>query len=271
MERALGAGWRGLKRCRSFFILRAAHGAYFLVRIVIGSDRSPRGNRLLEALSPETLRLLQDDLEPVALPLGSTVYEAGSETSHLYFPTEGIISMLEVTEDGSTAEIAVVGNEGVVGISVFMGGKTTPSRAVVQSAASAERLRAQVLQREFRRGGELQVLLLRYTMALITQMSQTAVCYRHHSAEQQLCRWLLMSMDRLPGNELVMTQELIADMLGVRRQSVTEAASKLQADGVIRYARGRITTLDRSRLEQRACECYTVVKKEYERLLSNGG
>jgi CRP-like cAMP-binding protein len=209
-------------------------------------------------------------LPSVALPLGSSVYEAGSETPHLYFPTEGIISMLEVTEDGSTAEIAVVGNEGVVGISVFMGGKTTPSRAVVQSAGSAERLRAQVLQREFRRGGELQVLLLRYTMALITQMSQTAVCYRHHSAEQQLCRWLLMSLDRLPGNELVMTQELIADMLGVRRQSVTEAASKLQADGLIRYARGRITALNRSRLEQRACECYTVVKREYERLLSNG-
>jgi CRP-like cAMP-binding protein len=178
--------------------------------------------------------------------------------------------MLEVTEDGSTAEIAVVGNEGVVGISLFMGGKTTPSRAVVQSAGSAERLRAQVLQREFRRGGELQVLLLRYTMALITQMSQTAVCYRHHSAEQQLCRWLLMSLERLPGDELVMTQELIADMLGVRRQSVTEAASKLQADGLIRYARGRITALDRLGLEQRACECYTVVKKEYERLLSNG-
>jgi CRP-like cAMP-binding protein len=242
----------------------------FLDRIVIRSDRSSRANRLLEALPPETLRRLQDDLEPVALPLGSTVYEAGSETSHLYFPTEGIISMLEVTEDGSTAEIAVVGNEGVVGISLFMGGKTTPSRAVVQSAARAERLRAQVLQREFRRGGELQVLLLRYTMALITQMSQTAVCYRHHSAEQQLCRWLLMSMDRLPGNELVMTQELIADMLGVRRQSVTEAASKLQADGLIRYARGRITALDRPGLEQRACECYAVVKKEYERLLSNG-
>ncbi|HET9405296.1 MAG TPA: Crp/Fnr family transcriptional regulator [Burkholderiales bacterium] len=209
-------------------------------------------------------------MEPVALPLGSSVYEAGSETSHLYFPTEGIISMLEVTEDGSTAEIAVVGNEGVVGISLFMGGKATPSRAVVQSAGSAERLRAQVLQREFKRGAELQVLLLRYTMALITQMSQTAVCYRHHSAEQQLCRWLLMSLDRLRGNELVMTQELIADMLGVRRQSVTEAARKLQADGVIRYARGRITTLDRPGLEQRACECYTVVKKAYERLLSNG-
>jgi CRP-like cAMP-binding protein len=247
-----------------------AHGGYLLVRIVIRSDRSSRGNRLLEALPPETLRTLQDHLEPVALPLGSTVYEAGSETSHLYFPTEGIISMLEVTEDGSTAEIAVVGNEGVVGISLFMGGKTTPSRAVVQSAGSAERLRAQVLQREFRRGGELQVLLLRYTMALITQMSQTAVCYRHHSAEQQLCRWLLMSLERLPGDELVMTQELIADMLGVRRQSVTEAASKLQADGLIRYARGRITALDRLGLEQRACECYTVVKKEYERLLSNG-
>jgi CRP-like cAMP-binding protein len=187
---------------------------------------------------------------------------------YLYFPTEGIISMLEVTEDGSSAEIAVVGNEGVVGIAMFMGGKTTPSRAVVQSAARAERLKAQVLHREFSRGGELQVLLLRYTMALITQMSQTAVCYRHHSVEQQLCRWLLMSLDRLSGNELVMTQELIADMLGVRRQGVTEAARKLQADGLIRYARGRITALDRPGLEQWVCECYTVVRKEYERLLS---
>jgi CRP-like cAMP-binding protein len=237
---------------------------------VTRSNRSFRRNRLLEALSPQTLRTLEEDLEPVALPLGSSVYEARSETPHLYFPSEGIISMLEVTEDGSSAEIAVIGNEGVVGITVFMGGKATPTRAVVQSAASAERLRAQVLQREFKRGGELQVLLLRYTMALITQMSQTALCYRHHSAEQQLCRWLLMSLDRLPGNELVMTQELIADMLGVRRQSVTEAARKLQADGLIRYARGRITALDRPALEQRVCECYTVVKKEYERLLSNG-
>jgi len=225
-------------------------------------------NRLLSSLPAESAARLRSALEDVPLRLGESIYEAGVEMRHLYFPTEGIVSMLQVMEDGSSAEIAVVGNEGVVGIAMFMGGGgMTPSRAVVQSAGRAWRLDGEMLRSEFGRGGELQHRLLRYTQALVTQMSQTAVCNRHHSIEQQLCRWLLMSLDRLPSNELVMTQELIANMLGVRREGVTEAAGKLQQEHIIRYARGRIEVLDRTKLEARVCECYAVVKKEYERLL----
>lgn len=201
------------------------------------------------------------------MELGRALYESGGEQGYIYFPTTGIVSLLYVMEDGSSAEIAVVGNEGVVGIALFMGGESTPSRAVVQSGGQGYRLRASVLKVEFGRGGELQHLLLRYTQALITQMAQTAVCNRHHSVEQQLCRWLLLSLDRLPSNELTMTQELIANMLGVRREGVTEAAGKLQAAGLIEYSRGKITVLDRPKLETRVCECYAVVKQEYDRLL----
>jgi CRP-like cAMP-binding protein len=227
------------------------------------------GNHLLAALPEPEFERLRSDLEEVSLPLGRSIYEAGVPMHHLYFPIEGIISLLQVMENGSSGEIAVVGSEGVVGISLFMGGETTPSRAVVQSRARAHRLPAGRVQTEFKRGGQLQHLLLRYTQALITQMSQTAVCNRHHSVEQQLCRWLLMSVDRLPpGDELVMTQELIANMLGVRREGVTEAARKLQNAGLIRYARGHITVLDRPKLEAGVCECYATVKKEYARLLS---
>ena len=202
------------------------------------------------------------------MPLGWVVYEADAEQRHVYFPTTGIVSLLYVMADGHSAEIALVGNEGVVGIALFMGGETTPSRAVVQSAGRAYRLGAPVLKDEFERGGALQHSLLRYTQALITQMSQTAVCNRHHSVDQQLCRWLLLSLDRLPSNKLEMTQELIANMLGVRREGVTEAAGKLQAAGLITYQRGHITVLDRSALEAHVCECYAVVKRESDRLLS---
>ena len=201
------------------------------------------------------------------MPLGWAVYESGGHLGYLYFPTTSIISLLYVMESGASAEIAITGNEGLVGISLFMGGETTPSRAVVQSAGNGYRLKASALKREFALGGELQHLALRYTQALITQMAQTAVCNRHHSLQQQLCRLLLLSLDRLPGNELTMTQELIANMLGVRREGVTEAASRLQADGLIRYTRGHITVLNRPGLEQRGCECYAVVKKEIDRLL----
>jgi CRP-like cAMP-binding protein len=187
---------------------------------------------------------------------------------HVYFPTDSIVSLLYVLADGASAEISVVGNEGVIGIALFMGGDTTPSRAIVQSAGFAFRLAAQLLKDEFHRNGEVQLLLLRYTQALITQMAQTAVCNRHHSVDQQLCRWLLLSLDRLASNHLVMTQELIANMLGVRREGVTEAAGKLHKLGVIRYARGRITVLDRAKLEELCCECYAEVKKESDRLLA---
>jgi CRP-like cAMP-binding protein len=206
----------------------------------------------------------------VPLPLGMVVYESGGTQGYVYFPTNSIVSLLYVLADGASAELAVAGNEGVVGIALFMGGETTPSRAVVQSAGHGFRLRASVLKKEFESGGELQHLLLRYTQALITQMTQTAVCNRHHSVEQQLCRWLLLSLDRLASNELVMTQELIANMLGVRREGVTEAAGKLQSEGIIHYVRGHITVVDRRQLEARVCECYGVVKKEYDRLLSRG-
>jgi CRP-like cAMP-binding protein len=224
-------------------------------------------NHLLAALPAYIQQSWLPQLEPVQMPLGEVLYESGVTLGHVYFPTTAIVSLLYVMEDGASAEIAVVGNEGIVGISLFMGGESTPSRAVVQSAGQGFRLKAQVLKEEFNRAGPVLHLLLRYTQALITQMAQTAVCNRHHSLDQQLCRWLLLSLDRLQGDELVMTQELIANMLGVRREGVTEAALKLQSAGLIRYARGRITVLDRAGLEQRTCECYAVVKKEYDRLL----
>ena len=224
-------------------------------------------NRLLAALPPEIRVLLEPHLELVPLKLGASVYEAGAKQPYVYFPTNAIVSLLYVMKNGASAEIAVVGNEGLVGISLFMGGETTPSRAVVQSAGDAYRLRAKVLKAEFEFGGALQHLLLRYTQALITQMAQTAVCNRHHSIEQQLCRWLLLSVDRLPSNVLTMTQELIANMLGVRREGVTASAGKLQEAGLIHYSRGRITILDRVKLEKRVCEFYAVVKKEFDRLL----
>ena len=226
----------------------------------------PRENHLLAVLPPAEWKRWQPQLERVELPLGHVVYEPGSTMSHVYFPVTAIVSLLYVMENGSSAEIAVVGNEGVVGISLFMGGESTPSRAVVQSAGVAYRLPATTIKEEFNRAPVLH-LLLRYTQALITQMAQTAVCNRHHSLDQQLCRWLLLSLDRLQGNELVMTQELIANMLGVRREGVTEGAIKLQKAGIVSYARGRITVLDRGALEGRSCECYAVVKKEYDRLL----
>ena len=227
----------------------------------------PELNQLLAALSGPTLERWREHLEPVPLPLGDVLYESGSTLSHIYFPTTAIVSLLYVMENGASAEIAVVGQEGLVGISLFMGGESTPSRAVVQSAGAAFRMPAETIKAEFNRFGPVMHLLLRYTQALITQMAQTAVCNRHHSLDQQLCRWLLLSLDRLPGNHLVMTQELIANMLGVRREGVTEAARRLQAAGLISYARGHITVLDRSRLEHRSCECYGVVKREYDRLL----
>lgn len=230
----------------------------------------PRINHLLAALPAAEWERWSPLLEAVDLPLGRVLYESGRPLAHVYFPIDSIVSLLYVMEDGSSAEIAVVGNEGLVGISLFMGGETTPSRAVVQSAGTGFRLAAPALKSEFNRAGPVLHLLLRYTQALITQMAQTAVCNRHHSLDQQLCRWLLLSLDRLEGCELRMTQELIANMLGVRREGVTEAALKLQAAGLIRYARGHITVLDRPGLEQRACECYAVVKKEYDRLLPPG-
>ena len=206
-------------------------------------------------------------LELIDMPLGQVLYESGLTLSHMYFPLDSIVSLLYVMENGSSAEIAVVGNEGLVGVSLFMGGDTTPSRAVVQSGGRGFRLEANAMKNEFNRAGPVLHLLLRYTQALITQMAQTAVCNRHHTLDQQLCRWLLLSLDRLKGSELVMTQELIANMLGVRREGVTESALKLQSSGLIRYSRGRIKVLDRGGLEQRTCECYAVVKKEYDRLL----
>jgi CRP-like cAMP-binding protein len=230
---------------------------------------SPKDNALLATLSADVLDRLRPDLVPVAMPLGKVIYESGAELKQVYFPAPGcIVSMLYVMADGSSAEIAVVGDEGLVGIALFMGGGSTPSRALVQSAGQAFQLKASALIREFERHSGLQILLLRYTQALITQMSQTAVCNRHHSVDQQLCRWLLLSLDRLPTNELSMTQELIANMLGVRREGVTEAAGKLQDRGLIQYSRGRITVLDRPGLEAQVCECYAVVKNEYDRLLS---
>lgn len=227
----------------------------------------PRQNHLLSALPEDVSDRLFPHLEPISLPLGKTLYESGGRLDHVYFPTTAIVSLLYVMENGASAEIAVVGNEGVVGIALFLGGETMPNRAVVQSAGHGYRLKGQDLKLEFDRSGALQHLLLRYTLALLSQMAQTAVCNRHHSVDQQLCRWLLLSLDRLPSNELCMTQELIANMLGVRREGVTEAAGKLQSAGLIHYSRGRIEVLDRPGLEARVCECYEVVRKEFMRLL----
>ena len=224
-------------------------------------------NALLASMPPEVWLRIAPELELVDLPLGKVLYESGSQIAHVHFPINAIVSLLYVLENGASAEIAVVGNEGLVGIALFMGGDTTPSRAVVRSAGQGYRLSAAHIKSAFNRGGPVLHLLLRYTQALITQMSQTAVCNRHHSLDQQLCRWLLLSMDRQAGNELVMTQEMIANMLGVRREGVTEAALKLQKLDLINYSRGRITILDRPALEHRVCECYAVVKKEYDRLL----
>jgi CRP-like cAMP-binding protein len=233
----------------------------------MNDPNAPRQNRLLAALPEDEYARLLPDLELVQMPLGTVIYESGSELRHVYFPTTSIVSLLYVMINGASAEIGVVGNEGLLGVALFMGGETMPNRAVVQSAGQAYRLKGQLLKQEFSRAGELQHLLLRYTQALLTQMAQTAVCNRHHSLDQQLCRWLLLSYERLSSNELMMTQELIGNMVGVRREGVTEAASNLQKAGLIRYKRGHITLLDRSGLEARACECYSVVKKEFNRLL----
>jgi CRP-like cAMP-binding protein len=230
----------------------------------------PRSNHLLHALPAADWTRIRPGLEPVELRLGASVYESGDRPDYVLFPTTSIVSLLYVMADGASAEIAVVGNEGLVGVSLFMGGESTPSRAVVQSAGRGYRLRGAALKAEFARGGAMQHLLLRYTQSLITQMAQTAVCNRHHSIDQQLCRWLLLSLDRLSKPELTMTQELIANMLGVRREGVTEAAGKLQAAGLIKYSRGKITVLDRGGLEERCCECYEVVKRESDRLLPDG-
>jgi CRP-like cAMP-binding protein len=228
---------------------------------------SPTRNQLLAQLPHSVQQSWFPQLELVPMPLGTVLYEAGDTLSHVYFPVTSIVSLLYVMENRASAEIAVVGREGIVGVSLFMGGNSTPSRAVVQSAGKGYRLAAQLMKDEFDNAGPVLHLLLRYTQALITQMSQTAVCNRHHSLNQQLCRWLLLSLDRLQGNELVMTQDLIANMLGVRREGVTANALRLQRAGLIRYVRGRITVLDRYGLERRSCECYAVVKKEYDRLL----
>jgi CRP-like cAMP-binding protein len=234
-------------------------------RMRTGPD--PTSNHLLRALPDAERERWSSHLEPIELPLGMVLYESGSTLAHVYFPTTAIVSLLYTMENGASAEIAIVGHEGVVGVSLFMGGQSTTSRAVVQSGGHGYRLKAAVLMNEFNRSAPVLHLLLRYTQALITQMSQTAVCNRHHTLDQQLCRWLLLSLDRLQGNELVMTQDLIANMLGVRREGVTMGARTLQKAGLIRYSRGRITVLDRGGLEQSTCECYAVVRREYERLL----
>jgi CRP-like cAMP-binding protein len=250
------------KNVRTSAALRTSHqGA------VVASSSEIKLNRLLATLPDAELKRWLPDLELIEMPLGQVLYESGGTEKNVYFPTSAIVSLLYVMKNGDAAEIAVVGNEGIIGISLFMGGNSTPSRAVVQSAGRGYRLKARIMKDEFERSGPVTHLLLRYTQALITQMSQTAVCNRHHSLDEQLCRWLLLSLDRLPGNELVMTQELIANMLGVRREGVTEGAAKLQKAGLIRYVRGRITVLDRRGLEKRVCECYEVVKAEYDRLL----
>jgi CRP-like cAMP-binding protein len=230
---------------------------------------SPLQNHLLAALPPPAFERLAGHLERVPMALGEILYEPGGQLQHAYFPTTAIVSLHYVLESGASAEIAGVGNEGIVGVSLFMGGDTTPSSAVVQTAGDAYRLERRVLKQEFNRAGPVLHLLLRYTQALITQMTQTAVCNRHHSIEQQLCRWLLMTLDRVPSGQLVMTQELVASMLGVRREGVTEAAGRLQQAGYIRYRRGHIAVLDRSGLETRTCECYAVVRAEFSRLLSD--
>jgi len=229
----------------------------------------PQQNHLLAALPSADLQRLHPNLESVSMPLGKVLYESGNLLRHVYFPTTSIVSLLYVMEDGASAEIAVVGNDGIIGVALFMGGETMPNRALVQSAGHAYRLDGDILKSEFKRIDTLHYRLLRYTQALLTQMAQTAVCNRHHSVDQQLCRWLLLSLDRLPSNKLSMTQELIANMLGVRREGVTEAAGKLQKAGLIHYSRGHITVLNRPGLEARVCECYQVVKTESDRLLPN--
>jgi CRP-like cAMP-binding protein len=237
---------------------------------VAPSGHTPKLNHLLDALPAADYERLLPHLELVPLPLGWAVYEAGQGQAHVYFPTTAIVSLLSFMENGASGEIALTGNDGLVGVTLVMGGESMPNRAVVQSAGFAYRLSGAVLKTEFESGGLLQRLLLRYIQALMTQMAQTAVCNRHHSVEQQLCRWLLLSLDRLPSLHLAMTQQLIADMLGVRREGVTEAAGKLQEEGAIRYRRGRITVLDRTKIEVRVCECYAVVRRESDRLLANG-
>jgi CRP-like cAMP-binding protein len=234
---------------------------------MVTTSSEAKRNRLLALLPAEDLEGLLPQLELVEMELGHSLYESGERLRYVYFPVEGIVSLLYVTRTGSSAELAVVGNEGMIGVSLFMGGETTPNRAVVQSACAAYRLPSSVLKARFAEGGALQLALLRFTQAMITQISQTAVCNLHHSVDQQLCRWLLLSLDRLPANTLQMTQELIANMLGVRRQGVTEAAKKLEREGLITYSRGLITVLDRVALEKRACECYSVVKLETDRLM----
>jgi len=233
----------------------------------MGNSGVIQRNNLLAALPQAERERLIPHLKLVPMPLGMVLYESGDVLRHVYFPTDCIVSLLYVMKDGASAEISVVGNDGVVGVALLLGGETTPSRAVVQSAGNAYRLRSKRLKDEFYRHGKAQLLLLRYTQALLTQMAQTAVCNRHHPVEQQLCRWLLLSLDRLPSNHLNMTQELIANMLGVRREGVTTAAAKLQKLGIIRYSRGKVTVLDRPKLEQMCCECYSVVKRETDRLL----
>ena len=235
------------------------------------AQHTPKQNLLLATLPAEIFERLSPQLELISMPLGEVLYESGGQLQHVYFPTTAILSLHYVMEDGASAEIAGVGNEGVLGISLFMGGNTTPSRATVQTAGSGYRLKSQLMLEEFNRAGVMQKLLLRYTQALITQISQTAVCNRHHSVEQQLCRWLLLTLDRLPSNELTMTQELIASMLGVRREGITETAGNLQRSGLISYRRGHITVINRAGLETHTCECYSVVKKEVHRLLSDAG
>ncbi|MDF3196725.1 MAG: Crp/Fnr family transcriptional regulator [Gammaproteobacteria bacterium HGW-Gammaproteobacteria-13] len=228
---------------------------------------NPQQNHLLAALPDEVLERLLPHLELVEMPLGMVLYESGDTLRHVYFPTDSIVSLLYVMESGASAEISVVGNDGVIGVALFMGGESTTSRAIVQSAGSAYRVLGKRFKEEFNRHGDMLQLMLRYSQALITQMAQTAVCNRHHSIDQQLCRWLLLSLDRLSGSQLAMTQELIANMLGVRREGVTEAAGKLHRLGVIDYSRGLITVLDRDKLERLSCECYAVVKRETDRLL----
>jgi len=235
----------------------------------MSSTHDPKQNQLLAALPSAEFERIKPHLELISMPLGDVLYESGDKQQFVYFPTTSIASLHYVLENGNSSEMAGVGNEGVVGISLFMGGGSTPSRAVMQAGGHGYRLKSHILMDEFNRGGHAQRLLLRYTQALITQISQTAVCNRHHSVEQQFCRWLLLTLDRLPSSELTITQELIANMLGVRREGVTEAAGKLKIDGFIQYRRGHITVLNRAGLETKTCECYGVVKKEFARLLSD--
>ena len=247
--------------------MRSHHGHHGKECVHNPIPYNPGQNRLLAALPEEVFERLEPHLERVRMELGWVLHESGEPLRHVYFPIDSIVSLMCELDDGASGEIAVAGNEGLIGVAMFMGGKSTLNRAVVQSAGFAYRIRADVLVREFEHGGALQDLVLRYTQALITQMAQTAMCNRYHEVEQQLCRWLLLSLDRMPSNELTMTQELIAANLGVRREGVTEAAGKLQAAGLIHYSRGKITVLDRPKLEARVCECYAVVEKEFDRLL----